>query len=59
MSGLGNFDELMRNAGLRGSVIYAHDFFNVYRLFKDGYASQIKIWNLLKSGRHVTWNDLA
>ena len=58
-SGLGNFDELMRNAGLRGSVIYAHDFFNVYRLFKDGCASQIKIWNLLKSGRHVTWNDLA
>ena len=58
VSGLGNFAEIMRDTGIRGSVIYARDLFRVYETFVAEGATAIKIWGLLKSGTHVSWNDL-
>ena len=59
VSGLGNFKEIVRDTGTRGSVIYAQDLFRVYRMLKIGNTTLIKIWGLLKSNKHVTWNDLG
>lgn len=58
VSGLNNFDGIIRDAKIRGSVIYARDLLKIYSAFTKGHATQIKIWSLFKSNIHLMATDI-
>ena len=57
-SGLDNLLEIAQDTGIRGSAIYARDLFRLYVLFASGKVNAIRIWNLFKKNRLLTWVDI-
>ncbi len=56
MTGLNNFEDIL--TVLPGSVIYAKDLIHIYSKFKSGQISKSAIWDLFKSKKHISWNDI-
>ncbi len=56
--GLENFRGIAKETGVRGSVIYARDMIRMYRMFKEGRISGVKVWRILKSNQLITWADI-
>ena len=54
-SGLDNFQEIVRNTGVRGSVIYARDLIRLYDLVRCGKITRVQMWDLFKCNGHLTW----
>lgn len=56
--GLENFRSIAKETGVRGSVIYARDLIRMYRMFKKGRISNVKVWRMLKGNQLITWGDI-
>ena len=52
---LNNFQEIVRNSRVRGSVIYARDLIRLYDLVKCGKITLVQMWDLFKCNGHLTW----
>ena len=57
-TGLNNFKEIADKTGMRGSVIYATDLFQLYCLSKQGKITPVSIWGLFKSNKLLTSMDV-
>ena len=53
-----NFQGIIKNTKIRGSVIYANDLLKLYCMYLQKKTSSIKIWGLFKLGKIITWGDI-
>ena len=59
VSGVDNFKEIVRNSGVRGSIIYASDLVHLYDLVKCGKITRVRAWELFKSNSHISWRTIG
>ena len=59
VGGLDNFKEIVKNSGVRGSVIYAGDLVSLYEMVKCGRITPARAWNLFKSNSHISWMTIG
>jgi len=59
VSGLENFEDIVTESKICGTVIYAKELLNMYDKYKSGDVTQNKIWELFKKNKHVTWKDIG
>lgn len=56
--GLANFDGIVRETGLQGSVIHARDLLRLYREVAAKRLSPAVAWRMLKCNRRITRQDI-
>ena len=56
--GMANFEDIVRETGVSGSVIYARDLFRLYTAVREGRLSPMTAWRMLKCNRRVTQQDI-